>query len=227
MVATVEGSPAPTIGGIPGAAARSPEIAMTRDLVSVQRGCTAAPAICAALAAVATLAPLFGCGDDAKPCIDQSKPALEACNGRADQLQAELNAIKKQLAQALANPGTLQVDPSVMVIDGKLGGGQPALKEGTLSQQEVIRVLTQSKASLRPCYNRALKRDSALHHRKLVLTLALKVKPAGLPDAIALGPNYDDQMIDCMKKAVKRWRFPAFTGTPVGVETPLTFQPKR
>jgi hypothetical protein len=91
----------------------------------------------------------------------------------------------------------------------------------------VIRVLRASKTSLRPCYDRALKRDSGLHHRKLVLSLALKVKPAGSPDDITLGPNYDDQMIDCMKKAVRRWRFPTFTGTPVGVETPLTFQPKK
>lgn len=180
-------------------------------------------------AAIWLLAPLLcwsACGDRAKPCVDQSKPALEACNGRSEQLQSEINELKKQLAQALTNPGTVKVDPSVMVIDGKLGGPAKVL-EGTISQDEVIRVLRQNKASLSPCYNRALKRDSALHHRKLVLTLAMKVKPAGVPDEIALGPNYDDGMIDCMKKAVRRWRFPTFKGTPVGVETPLTFQPKR
>lgn len=179
--------------------------------------------------AIWALAPLFcwsACGDDAKPCVDRSKPALEACNSRAEQLQSEVNTLKKQLAQALTNPGTLRIDPSVMAIDGKVGGPHK-VREGTISEDEVIRVLRQNKVSLRPCYNRALKRDSALHHRKLVLTLAMKVKPAGVPDAIALGPNYDDQMIDCMKKAVRRWRFPTFQGTPVGVETPLTFQPKR
>lgn len=169
---------------------------------------------------------LVGCRDN-KPCVDRSKAALEACSSRSEQLQSELDTLKKKLAQALANPGTLHVDPSVMVIHGKKGGSGIRVKEGTISQDEVVRVLRQNKTSLRPCYTRALKRDSALHHRKLVLTLAMKVKPAGMPAGVALGPNYDDQMIDCMKKAVRRWRFPTFEGTPVGVETPLTFQPKK
>ena len=172
------------------------------------------------------VAALPSCGKDRAPCIDRSKPELEACSARAEQLQAEVNTLKTQLAQALTNPGSIQVDPSVMVVNGKVGGGVK-VKEGTISQGEVVKVLRQNKVSLSPCYNRALKRDSALHHRTLALTLAMKVTPSGLPDGIALGPNYDDQMIDCMKKAIRRWKFPAFAGTPVGVEMPLTFQPKR
>ena len=160
-----------------------------------------------------------------KPCVDKSKPALDTCQAERDQLQQQLNELKLKLAQALANPGTIEVDPSVLTINGKRIDVQ--VQEGTLTQDQVITVLRRSKGSLRDCYTRALKRNSALHHGSITLTVAFKVKPNGRPTAISLRPNRDAQMTDCMVRAINRWTFPSFQGQPVGVESPVTLTPKK
>ena len=163
-----------------------------------------------------------------EPCVDKSKPKLDECNASAESLQKEINSLKRQLAQAIANPGTLKVDPSVLMIDGKsIAVAKAGTAEGTLSQDQVVATLRKSKASLQPCYNRALKRDSSLHHRPIRLTLSMKVHPSGSARSISLSPNYESQMTECMKRAIARWQFPPFKGSPVGIESPVTFTPRR
>ena len=178
--------------------------------------------------AVCGLAVGVGCGSPAKqpPCVDKSKPALELCEKKADTLQRQLNDLKIKLAQALANPGTIKVDPQLLQLDGNNGKPAVVLREGTLKQSQVVTVLSLGKAGLQACYNRALKRNTALHHSKLTLTVAFKVKPSGTPTAISVSPNRDAKMNDCMIKSIRRWKFPAFEGQPVGVETPVTLRPK-
>lgn len=166
---------------------------------------------------------VVACGKK-EECVDQSKGALDACRGKQESLQREVNDLKIKLAQALANPGTIEVDPSVLTIDGE---PIQTAKEGTLTQDQVVEVLRRSKGSLRDCYTRALKRDSSLHHGSITLTVAFKVQNSGKPTGISFRPNRDAQMIDCMIKAVNRWTFPKFEGQPVGVETPVTLTPKR
>jgi outer membrane lipoprotein-sorting protein len=195
-------------------------------------GCSGKPAIrlgrgrrCSSLlAGLASLAMVtLGCGDKDK-CVDTSKPALEECRAEQAKLQEQLNDLKIKLAEALANPGTIKVDPSVLMIDGKPVG---TAKEGTLTQQQVIEVLRKSKGSLRDCYTRALKRNSALHHGSITLTVGFKVQNSGRPTSIAIRPNRDAKMIDCMTKAIQRWTFPKFEGQSVGVESPVTLTPKQ
>ena len=169
----------------------------------------------------------MGCGGQ-KTCVDKSKPALDQANVKIEKMQTEINNIKRQLAQALANPGTITVDPSVLMIDGEpIKVPKAGTPEGTLSQKQVMTTLGQNKGSLQPCYNRALKRDSSLHHRKIKLKLSMKVRTNGIPMSISISPNYNAQMTDCMQKAIKRWKFPNFRGSPVGIESPVTFTPKR
>ena len=163
-------------------------------------------------------------GCEKKPCVDKSKPALEQCQADLDQTQKQLNELKVKLAQALANPGTIQVDPSVLTVNGRRLDTKA--QEGTLTQDQVIAVLRSSKGSLRDCYTRALKRNSSLHHGSITLTVSFKVKNNGRPSAISVRPNRDAQMIDCMVRAINRWTFPRFEGQPVGVESPLTLTPK-
>jgi hypothetical protein len=140
-------------------------------------------------------------------------------------MQQEIVDLKRQLAQALANPGMIKVDPSVLMIDGK--NVVPKLKEGTLSQDQVVSTMAQNKKVLKACYERAMKKNVRLRRQSINLTVAFKIRPTGKPDNISVRPNYDSLMIDCMRKAIKRWRFPAFSGQPVGVESPLTLTPKR
>jgi hypothetical protein len=166
------------------------------------------------------------CNEPEQPCVDKSKPELDQCKLSGDKLQAEINSLKRLLAQALAAPGTIKVDPSVLMI-----GGKPivvkAPKEGSLSQDQVILTIRANKPALQSCYERAMKKNNALTQQKITLTLNLQIRPAGSASDINISPNYDSMMIDCMKKAIMRWRFPTFTGQPVGVESPITLTPRK
>jgi hypothetical protein len=173
---------------------------------------------------VAAVVAAGACGGD-KKCVDKSKDELESCRAESDKLQQEIVSLKRQLAQALANPGSIKIDPEVLKIDGKVV--MPKLKEGTLTQQQVIRTMSQNKPVLKQCYERALKKNNSLRHQKITVTVGFKVRPNGTPSDISVRPNYDSTMIDCMRKAIRRWRFPSFKGQPVGVESPLTLTPKR
>jgi hypothetical protein len=141
-----------------------------------------------------------------------------------DSKQKEINQLKLQLAQALANPGSIKVDPSVLTINGK--HLMPKLREGNLTQEQVVSTMRTNKRVLKACYERAMKKNTNLRRQKITLTVGFKVNPSGIPAHISVTPNYDGRMIDCMKKAIKRWRFPSFSGQAVGVESPLTLTPK-
>ncbi len=170
---------------------------------------------------------LPACGGKQKPCVDKSKAGLAKCNAQVETLQKQLNDLKIKLAQALANPGTIKVDPELLTLVGPGGKKRKiTLREGTLKQTEVIRVFRLGKGALQACYNRALKRNSSLHHASLTLNLAFKVRASGTPMGISVRPNRDAKMSDCMKKAIRRWKFPRFSGQPVGVESPVTLRPK-
>lgn len=164
-----------------------------------------------------------GCGTKRK-CVDKSKPALEQCRSDMDSKQKEINQLKLQLAQALANPGSIKVDPSVLTINGK--HLMPKLREGNLTQDQVVSTMRTNKKVLKACYERAMKKNTNLRRQKITLTVGFKVNPTGVPANISVTPNYDGRMIDCMKKAIKRWRFPRFQGQPVGVVSPVTLRPK-
>lgn len=163
------------------------------------------------------------CGGD-KKCIDVSKPALEKCRDEGDGLRKEVVDLKRLLAQALANPGTIKVDPSVLMVNGQHIA--PKLTEGNLTQDQVVGTMRQNKRVLKACYERAMKKNPSLRRQTITLTVAFSVRPNGTPSNIDVRPNYDGLMIDCMRKAIMRWRFPPFSGQPVGVESPLTLTPK-
>ncbi len=165
-----------------------------------------------------------GCPEE-KVCVDKSKKPLDECTQRLDQLQQEVNTLKRQLAQALANPGTIQIDPEVLAINGEMPK-EYAPREGTLTQEQVISTISVNKAVLKRCYEKAMKKNAKLQQQAITLTLSFKVMTSGSPDAIIIKPNYDFEMNDCMKKAIKRWRFPTFRGQPVDVESPLRLSPK-
>ncbi len=164
------------------------------------------------------------CGSKDK-CVDQSKPMLTQCQAKGDKQQEEIISLKRQLAQALANPGSITVDPSVLMIDGKRIVVKK--REGTLSQEQVVSTMRRNKPVLQACYERAMKKNTSLTHQKITLNVGFSVLPKGTATRISISPNYDSMMIDCIKKAIRRWRFPAFTGQPVGVQSPLTLRPQK
>ena len=170
-----------------------------------------------------------GCGSNQEACVDKSKAALETCQSESQALTQQLNDLKIKLAQALENPGSIKIDPKVLEIDGQppVRSGGTNVREGSLKQDQVVKVLSMNKSGLQACYNRALKRNSALHHEAITQTLAFKIKNTGQATNIRIRPNRDPQMITCMKQAVGRWKFPSFSGASVDVETPVTLRPRK
>ena len=113
----------------------------------------------------------------------------------------------------------------MLVIDGK--PIKVDQQEGSLSQEQVVATMQQNRGVLQACYERAMKKNTALTHQRVTLTVGFQVAPSGVAQNITISPNYDSMMMDCMKKAIMRWRFPSFSGQPVGVETPITLQPRK
>ncbi len=169
----------------------------------------------------------WGCpqAQQQQECVDKSAEPLKQCRVDNDKLQSEILTLKRQLAQALADPGSIKIDPEVLKIEGKYV--KPTYKEGTLSKEQVIATIAKGKRVLKSCYERAMKKNVKLQREKITLTIGFKVMPAGSASGIRISPNLDATMVDCMKKAIRRWKFPTFTGQPVGVESPLTLSPKR
>lgn len=195
----------------------------SRRLVGHARRVTRAGAVALALVTLSG-----GCNSQpqaGQQQVDRSLEALRKCEADRDRLQEDLNALKVKLAQALANPGTIKVDPALLTIEGKSLIAAP--QEGTLTQEQVFAVIGRSKGSLEACYTRALKRNSALHHGSITLNVAFSVRSSGRPTRIDIQPNRDAQMIDCMVKAIERWPFPEFQGQAVDVEAPVTLLPKK
>ncbi len=178
------------------------------------------------MAALLSLAVLGAC-EKPPPCVDKSKKPLEDCRLAMDKLQSDILSLKRQLALAKAAPGTIKVDdPSVTEIEGKKPY-VPKPQEGTLSQTQVVSGIKKNIPALRKCYERTMKKVESLQMSKLMLTIELKVQPSGKPSGIYIRPSRHQEMTDCMKKSIKRWRFPAFTGQPVGVVYPLTLSPRK
>lgn len=178
--------------------------------------------------AVVLLLSVAGAGcEKPPPCVDNSKKPLEDCRLSMDKLQADILQLKKQLALAKAAPGTIKVDdPSVTEVDGKVPH-VPKPQEGTLSQAQVVAGIKKNIPALRKCYERAMKKHDSLQMTKLNLNIEFKVQPAGKPTNIYIRPGRIQSMTDCMKKNIKRWKFPAFKGQPVGVVYPLTLSPQK
>lgn len=155
-------------------------------------------------------------------CGDKPNPALKQCMAEGDKLRKEVLELKTRLAQTLASPGVIKTDEVAV----KGAYVQPKLTEGNLSQQQVVATIGRNKSVLKACYERAMKKNTALRRQSVRLTLAFTINPTGVPSQISVRPNYDGVMLDCMRKAIKRWRFPSFSGRPVDVESPVVLQPK-
>ena len=88
-------------------------------------------------------------------------------------------------------------------------------------------MVRQGAQALQMCYERALKKNSALQFQAGVsVTLEITVKPTGHVKEMDLAPHVDKDMLECVRMAVTRWKFPPFAGEPVVVTQKLTLTPK-
>ena len=193
------------------------------------------------LLAGASLCLFFGCkggdNDDVIRQVSQANDKVVACKGEINELKTQVSTLKHQLAEAVAHPTTrLELtDPEILNLIGDLrkqrrggaGGDEVAIGKGDLKPQDASRVVKQNAQAMQVCYERALKRNSALQFQAgLALTVELTVKPTGAVKEVSIKPSFDSDMTSCFQTAAMRWKFPTFGGEPVVVAQRVTLTPK-
>jgi predicted Zn finger-like uncharacterized protein len=91
------------------------------------------------------------------------------------------------------------------------------------AQADITKVISNNRAGIKVCYQRALTRDNSLTHGKLAVKLSIgisgRVKHVGLD-----GPSQFKLLLEpCIKEVVQRWVFPQ-ASEEYGTEFPLVFQ---
>jgi outer membrane biosynthesis protein TonB len=91
------------------------------------------------------------------------------------------------------------------------------------AQADITKVISNNRAGIKICYQRALTRDNSLTHGKLAVKLSIgisgRVKHIGLD-----GPTQFKLLLEpCIKDVVQRWVFPQ-ASEEYGTEFPLVFQ---
>jgi hypothetical protein len=162
--------------------------------------------------------------------LSEASDAVVACKRENNDLKNEVASLKRQLAQALANPTKITLtDPEIINLIADIRGGKAPSGDvkPSLDPGEASKVVFQGAKAMQVCYERALKKNQALQYQAGVgLTLDITVKPAGVVDAVDVQPSVDKDMTACIKTAAMRWKFPTFQGEPVTVSQKVTLTPK-
>ena len=189
----------------------------------------------ASAAALATLT-TAGCDNKAKEELNkrltETSDKLVECRRETTAAKAEVASLKRQLAQAMANPGTLKLtDPEIIELIASIRGPAPAgggIGKGALDPNQASKIVMQGAPALRQCYERALKRNQNLQYQAGIgVTLNVTVKPQGTVEDVALSPSIDAEMTSCIRTAAMRWKFPTFAGDTVTIEQKLTLTPTK
>jgi hypothetical protein len=181
------------------------------------------------------LASCKGNSEELTSRLNEANNKLVACRGEVNELKTQNADLKRKLAEAMANPGRIQLtDPDILNLIAEVKSKRaPAemdgevLGKGDLNPREASRVVRQGAQALQKCYERALKKNSALQMQPaLGVMLELTVKPSGAVQGMNLSPHVDNDLTECVRTTVARWRFPPFAGEPVVVTQRLTLTPK-
>jgi len=91
------------------------------------------------------------------------------------------------------------------------------------SQSDITKVISNNRANIKVCYQRALTRDNTLTHGKLAVKLSIGI--SGRVKHMSLdGPAQFKLLLEpCIKDVVQRWVFPQ-ASEEYGTEFPLVFQ---
>ena len=190
----------------------------------------------AAFLGMVSLAGCKGGGEELTSRLNEANDKVVACKKEVSDLKSQNAELKQKLAQAMSNPSRVQLtDPDVLNLIAELkgkrsaeaGGGDVVLGKGDLNPKEASRVVRQGAQALQICYERALKRNSALQMQSgLGVMLEITVKPTGLVQTMNLSPQVDGDMTECIRTTVSHWKFPPFAGESVVVAQKLTLTPK-
>jgi hypothetical protein len=143
--------------------------------------------------------------------------------------KSEVARLKRQLAEAIANPSKVNLtDPDIIeLVASRRGNGKPGEVQPTLDPKQASKIVMQGATAMQACYERALKKNAALQMQAgLALTLGITVKPTGDVQAVEVAPSVDKGLTDCFRTTASHWKFPTFTGEAVTIEQKLKLTPK-
>ena len=174
-----------------------------------------------------------GGGEEWVGRLNEANEKVVVCKKEQNDLKIQINDLKQKLAQAMSNPNRVVLtDPDILnlIADIRKKGaedGEIVLGKGDLNPKEASRVVRRGAQALQMCYERALKKNSALQMQAgLGVTLEITIKPSGTVKGMNLNPAVDREMVECIRSAVTRWKFPPFAGESVVVSQRLTLTPK-
>lgn len=185
--------------------------------------------------ALLALASCKGNSEELTSRLNDANNKLVACRGEVNELKTQNAELKRKLAEAMANPARVQLtDPDILNLIAEVKSKRApteqdgvVLGKGDLNPKEASRVVRQGAQALQKCYERALKKSSALQMQSgLGVMLELTVKPTGAVQGMNLSPHVDNDLTECVRTTVSRWKFPPFAGEPVVVTQRLTLTPK-
>lgn len=202
---------------------------------------------CWAATALVAVGSLSACDRGARETLTAQLGAANdevlACSKGVTKQQEEIAKLKRQLAEAMADPARIVLtDPDIIELVAKVKKARAAgsaasgsqakgdgvqLGKGDLNPRDASRIVLQGAGAMQVCYERALKRNSALQFQTGIgLTLGLTVKPTGAVHEVSVIPGIDRDMVQCIKSAASHWKFPAFAGQPVSIEQRVSLTPK-
>ena len=163
--------------------------------------------------------------------VNEANDKLVVCRKETNDLKNEVASLKRQLAQAMANPSRVVLtDPEIINLIASIRGTPPAggVDRNALDPALASKIVMQGAPALRQCYERALKKNQSLQFQSGVgVTLAVTVRPAGTVEDVGVSPSIDSEMTACIKNAAMRWKFPTFAGDSVTIEQKLTLTPTK
>jgi hypothetical protein len=166
--------------------------------------------------------------------LNQANDKVVACKNEQNELKTQIADLKRQVAEALANPKMQLTDPDIINLIADLrkqrqgaGGEEVILGKGDLKPEDASRVVRQHAQGMQVCYERALKKNSSLQYQAgLAVMVELTIKPTGAVKEVNIKPSVDADMTECFQNTAMRWKFPPFAGESVVVAQKMTLTPK-
>jgi hypothetical protein len=163
--------------------------------------------------------------------LNEANDKLVDCRKETNALKSEIAGLKRQVAQAMANPTRIVLtDPEIINLVASIRGTVPSGgdERGALDPAVASKIVLQGAPALRQCYERALKKNQSLQFQSGVgLTLDITVAPQGTVEDVGVNPSIDTEMTSCIKSAAMRWKFPTFAGSAVTIEQKVTLTPTK
>lgn len=172
-----------------------------------------------------------GAKEELNKRLNEASDKLLECRKETNELKNQVSGLKRQLAQAMANPGKIVLtDPGIIELVADLKGGKSGdgelLGKGSLDPKVASKIVMEGAQALQQCYERALKKNQSLQYQQGVgITLGITVRPQGNVQDVDVKPSIDAGLTACIKQVAQRWKFPTFSGEPVVLEQKITLKP--